>query len=157
MAFLNKNGYNDVYGIEFNDNARKKAQKHGLVYQYNLEKRLPIADKSFDIILQIDIHEHLYNIENFVRETKRILRDHGEVVIFTSNHQHWTKRLQFLFGYIGYKAFGFGEHHVRFISHKILHRLMEQHFNIRHIPRSYGLNNLLKRHCWYVCTKRKGR
>lgn len=154
MEHLYYNDITNLEGIEINEVLRKYASKWGKVHGYNLEHPLPIKDKTYDILLQVDIHEHLYNVEQFVKESHRILKDGGLVIIYTSNHQHWTKRLLFLFGYIGYKAFGFGEHHVRFVSHDIMHKWLHPYFNMTHIPRKLPFNNLLKRECWYVCRKK---
>lgn len=154
MEFLKEKGFQNLYGIEINDKLRKKASSYGTIYGYDLEKKLPIKDKTFDVVLEIDIHEHLYNIENFISETARIMKDDGYLVIFTSNHQHISKRIMFLFGIIGYKAFGFGEHHVRFVSHDIFKKWLEPYFDIKHVPRQVPLNNVFKRHCWYVCRKK---
>ena len=154
MEFLRSKGFSNVSGIEINDKLRKKASKYGKVYGYDLETKLPIKDKTYDAVLEIDIHEHLYNIENFVSETARIMKDDGVLVIFTSNHQHISKRLMFLFGIIGYKAFGFGEHHVRFVSHEIFRGWLEPYFKVTHVPGPVPFANVFKRHCWYVCRKK---
>ena len=46
--------------------------------EIDLEKTLPIADKSFDAVLCFNLLEHVFNFESALREIFRILRKNYE-------------------------------------------------------------------------------
>lgn len=50
---------------------------------------LPVKDSSFDIVISIDVHEHLEDCAEFNRELARITRPRGTVVVTTPNGDRW--------------------------------------------------------------------
>lgn len=46
---------------------------------------LPVADDSFDVVVTIDVHEHLDACEPFSKELARIIRPGGRVLVTTPN------------------------------------------------------------------------
>lgn len=59
---------------------------------------LPFADRSFDIVVCLDILEHLLEPLSVLKDAKRILRDDGTIVISVPNHFYWPMRLLQLLG-----------------------------------------------------------
>ncbi len=44
---------------------------------------IPVPDAAFDVVVSIDVHEHLQNCEEFNRELKRVTRPGGYVIVTT--------------------------------------------------------------------------
>ncbi len=63
----------------------------------DLEKPFPIPDQSFDIALCINVLEHIFNYQNVISETFRILKPGGQAVVAVpfliqvhpSPHDYW--------------------------------------------------------------------
>ena len=65
--------------------------------QVDANKELPWNNEYFDIIISVETLEHLENPWNFIRETHRILKPKGKLIITTPNVESWISRLFFLF------------------------------------------------------------
>ena len=48
--------------------------------QLDLEKNLPISDKSYNSVIAINLFEHIFNIQNLIEEIYRILDDEGKLI-----------------------------------------------------------------------------
>ncbi len=85
------------YGVEIDDANVQACVERGVnVIQLNLEAGLALfADRSFDVVLQIDTLQHLRNAEIMLRETARVGR--MGIVAFP-NFGHWPNRLAVLRG-----------------------------------------------------------
>jgi methionine biosynthesis protein MetW len=85
------------YGVEIDDANVQACVERGVnVIQLNLEEGLAVfADRSFDVVLQIDTLQHLRNAEIMLRETARVGR--MGIVAFP-NFGHWPNRLAVLRG-----------------------------------------------------------
>jgi SAM-dependent methyltransferase len=59
---------------------------------------LPFSDRTFDVVACLDILEHLIEPMAVVKETIRVLRDEGTIVISVPNHFYWPMRLRLLLG-----------------------------------------------------------
>lgn len=63
----------------------------------DITKSLPYEDNSFDIIIGIEIMEHVFDHEVFFRECYRILKPYGKLIISTPNILSLKSRLRFFF------------------------------------------------------------
>ena len=50
------------------------------ILKLDLEKNLPISDKSYNSVLAINLFEHIFNIQNLIEEIYRILDDEGKLI-----------------------------------------------------------------------------
>lgn len=85
------------YGVELDDGHVIECAQRGLnVIQRNLDEGLSIfADRSFDVVLQLDTLQNLHRIEPLLRETVRV----GRVgIVSLPNFAHWPNRLAVLRG-----------------------------------------------------------
>jgi len=68
--------------------AKQIAEMEGLLGETVLRgdpARLPVDDESFDLVVTIDVHEHLDDPESFNRELHRAVRAGGTVIVTTPN------------------------------------------------------------------------
>ena len=78
---LIKRGY-DVSGLDLNQTKQSMG-----IYHCNIEtEAFPFKDKTFDIILMMEVIEHLgINPINAIQESRRVLKDDGIFVLTTPN------------------------------------------------------------------------
>lgn len=97
-------GAKEVYGVDINEEALKKAQAKGIkVAKVDLNKEpLPFPSEFFDIVLMQEVIEHLTNPDNAIEEAYRTLKPKGYFLISTPNLAWWVNRLALLFGYQPY-------------------------------------------------------
>ena len=51
--------------------------------------RIPVGDRLFDVVVSIDVHEHLDDCASFTGELQRITRPGGRVIVTTPNGDPW--------------------------------------------------------------------
>lgn len=94
-----KGYYSDYLGLEFSQEQVKKARRRGFAVRHaNLNKKIPLPDASFDIILASEILEHIYDTEFFLEEIHRILKPEGILFLTTPNIASLGSRIKLLFG-----------------------------------------------------------
>jgi SAM-dependent methyltransferase len=75
-----------IYGIEKDDKLAFKAKEKGIkVLKIDANKKFPLKSNFFDIVVSNQVLEHLWNIDGFYREVKRILKPNGYALISTVN------------------------------------------------------------------------
>jgi SAM-dependent methyltransferase len=52
-------------------------------------ERIPVDDASFDVVVSIDVHEHLRDCRAYARELHRVTRPTGHVIVTTPNGDAW--------------------------------------------------------------------
>ena len=85
------------YGVEIDDSNLQACVARGVdVIQLNREDGLAMfADRSFDVVLQLQTLQHLRNTETMLRETARVGR---MGIVSFPNFAHWPNRLSILKG-----------------------------------------------------------
>jgi len=63
----------------------------------DITKPFPYADNSFDLLIAIEVSEHITDHENFFSESGRILRPGGKLYLTTPNILTLKSRIRFLF------------------------------------------------------------
>lgn len=90
-----------IYGIEIVPSLRKEAEARGLqMIADDMQQTIPLADDSIDIILSMQVIEHLYFTDRYLQEMHRLLKkDTGIFVLNTTNLAAWHYRVQLLLGF----------------------------------------------------------
>ena len=137
---------NKLIGI---DNVKKfieLGKKKGYdIIEHDLEKPLPLKNKSIDIINCQQVIEHLLDTQEFIREIHRKLKMNGYLLIGIPNFNSFASRIRFLFGYrpLQYSPvlqWSFGNHKSMFNLNDIKKLLIDNNFKIEKI---YGLDLFL--------------
>jgi len=82
-CWWNVSGY-PVVGVDVNENMLRWAKQHNRLIDYRITLDLSqtgLADKSMDIVVMSETLEHLLNLEETIREVRRILKDDGVFLI----------------------------------------------------------------------------
>jgi SAM-dependent methyltransferase len=106
----------------------------------DLEKPFQIQDAQYDYVLCINVLEHIFNYQNVIAETKRILKPGGQAIIAVpfliqvhpSPHDHWRftgETLERLF-----TEAGFTEVKVEAIGTGVFGAATQLKFNILQVP-----------------------
>lgn len=145
---------NTKIGVDFIPESESIKVNLDEYYQEDLNKGLPEKIKSgekFDYILMLDILEHLYNYENILTESKKLLRSDGKIILSLPNIANVYVRLSLLFGRFTYGDKGIlDKTHLRFFTYGSIKKLLKTHNleiikkNVTPIPIIEVLPNLLK-------------
>lgn len=84
----------EVVGLDIN----LEAAKEPWVVSCDISKQWPVEAASFDLVICLDVAEHLENPEHILNEAKRVLKDSGKLIFGVPNHFDLRQRLRILFG-----------------------------------------------------------
>lgn len=89
-----------IYGIDIDEDYIKLSEKKGIkMYKADAEKKLPFKSDYFDLVSANQIIEHLMDVDGFVKETYRILKPNGTLLISTENLSSWHNLAALLLGW----------------------------------------------------------
>ncbi len=66
--------------------------------QLDLNEDLPFPDRAFDLVVMLEVIEHVVRAENALREIWRVLSPGGQLLLSTPNHAFYKSRLRALKG-----------------------------------------------------------
>lgn len=126
LSWLKKSGLaNWVAGVDINQEELQAARKNNVDFVKNgnvedgIEALLADAGGPFDVILYLDVLEHLYNPWSVVADTKNCIVQGGCVISSIPNTQNIRVILPLLFGKWEYKDCGLlDKTHIRFFTKK---------------------------------------
>lgn len=88
-----------VTGVDVSSVAIEKFRQAGFDgKQCDISYGIPFHDHSFDLVFASDVIEHLVDTEAFLKETYRVLRPSGRLILSTINSSFWVFRLFCLLG-----------------------------------------------------------
>jgi SAM-dependent methyltransferase len=89
-----------MHGFEIAATALAAATQRGIktAVWISGEQACPAEDGSFDAIIALDVIEHLFDTDVFLRELYRVLAPGGHMIIGTPNLAWWWSRLRLLAG-----------------------------------------------------------
>ncbi len=141
LAYLKEQKYCDwVAGIELSEEAaRQAASVLDEVHIGNVEQMdpLPIAGDSIDLLLCLDVLEHLIDPWTTLRRLRSLLRSRGMVIVSIPNIRHYKVLADLIFkGRFDYDPDGgiLDSTHLRFFTRRSAIQLLEQAgFHIRKV------------------------
>lgn len=108
----------NVYGLDLNPKRQKERVTKG-----NAEN-LPYKDSVFDTLISGELIEHLENPDNFLKESKRVLKNNGIIIITTPNKNSWIN--------LFFRSSHIKSHHNLFDMHS-LKKVVENYFIIEKV------------------------
>ena len=127
----------NVVGFDIHQKALAKAKEKGLkTVLGDLEKPWTFANNQFDIVFLLDVLEHVVDIEHCLKESSRVLKPTGKIIIAFPNHFDLRNRLHILFGrgiihwsHQKYEMEAWNYGHVRFLTYSQFTNLLAK-FNL---------------------------
>lgn len=100
QKFKEKIGCSKIFGIDGVSQRLENASKLGVeIKKADLEKKWPFENQIFDVVISNQVIEHMHDLDNFISETKRVLKPGGYAVISTENLASWHNLFALLLGY----------------------------------------------------------
>lgn len=126
VAFLHGLGLH-VTGIDLSATAVEKARRRNLAVDLqvgSLERELPFAKATFDVIWCTEVLEHLFDVHRTLAEFNRVLRD-GGLLLLTTPYHGLLKNLLITFHSFD-RHFNPDISHVRFFTRRTLERCLRR-------------------------------
>jgi SAM-dependent methyltransferase len=87
MNFLMQEGFENSVGVDMSDEALFFCEKKGLSVQKAFANNLPFPTDYFDLIVALDVLEHIENDEEALKEISRVLKKDGLFISTVPAHQ----------------------------------------------------------------------
>jgi len=122
----------DVYAVDgfFNFVIQVKERHYCQLVNFENEK-LPFPDNFFDIIVSLDVFEHIWNTDFSMGEIKRVLKMDGILIMTTTNYNYYKFRFDHLIG--KFHRFTYKSRHKKFYDEYSFHEEIKKHFYINNI------------------------
>lgn len=87
-------------GLDNSRSAVEMGKKNNLDIRLveSVDRNIPFEKNSFDCVYAGEIIEHIYDVNNFLAEIKRVLKKNGQIIITTPNLASLGSRIRLLFG-----------------------------------------------------------
>ena len=100
QKFKEKIGCSKIFGIDGVSQRLLNAKERDVeIKKTDLEHKWPFPNQFFDVIISNQVIEHIHDLDNFISETKRVLKPGGYAVISTENLSSWHNIFALLLGY----------------------------------------------------------
>lgn len=121
-------------GVDISANAVDAVRAKGLeATKIDSADSLPFDDHSFDVVLSVEVFEHLFQPQSACAEIHRVLKPGGILIATVPNVAYWRRRTELaLFGTwnpIGDNLSGeqpWRDPHIRFFTHGAFHRMLSK-------------------------------
>lgn len=108
-----------VKGLDFSEEALRRASQRGIeTQQCNLDEGIPEPDNTYDVVWEGDIVEHVFDPIGLLKESARVLKPNGILLLTIPSDVGLVSRIKMLFGISHqeqmYMTSGFYKHHTFF-------------------------------------------
>jgi ubiquinone/menaquinone biosynthesis C-methylase UbiE len=99
VALARHVGTHEILGLDLEGNLIRQAQAKGVACLVaDLNEGMPVANEAIDVLLALDVVEHLVHTSTFIREAYRVLVPGGYALIATPNLASWHNIFALLLG-----------------------------------------------------------
>lgn len=113
------------------------------IIQADLNNGIPELERKFDIVFAGEIIEHLFDDSKFIRESYKVLKPGGLLIITVPNLVSLINRLMVLFGMMPMTAYATDIFHYHVYNRRKLKKMIkEQNFTLLKATSSYAPFNL---------------
>lgn len=99
LVLAKKIGTKTIFGLDRDAHAMNIARKEGVkVNSVDLNKKMPFKDEAFDVITNIEVIEHLYDTDMFIKELYRVCKKGGYILMATENLASWHNIFALILG-----------------------------------------------------------
>ena len=90
----------EVYGLDISDASIQEARAKGIKVRLCdvEEEELPFPDEEFDLVMALDVLEHVFDPTGVLQKMKRVVKRHGALLICFPNHFDLVNRIRILLG-----------------------------------------------------------
>lgn len=90
----------ELYALNISEEELNKIKQFcKQIFLCDCQDMKPIKDNSFDFVYSVQVLEHLFYPEKFLKEVHRVLKPRGILILSTPNLAAWFNRFLLLFGY----------------------------------------------------------
>jgi 2-polyprenyl-3-methyl-5-hydroxy-6-metoxy-1,4-benzoquinol methylase len=124
----------EYHGLELAESAVSLARQYGIhAQQHDLGTTFPHIDLTFDVVICIDVLEHLFDPAFALSEMRRVTKPNGHIILSVPNIAHYSNRLRALLG--GFAPGGtpetsslrpWADPHIRFFTVSSLRRFISE-------------------------------
>lgn len=120
--FLGDRGVKNLVAVEIDADAREHVRP---IYREVVESLAQLHGQRFDMVLLLDVLEHMSDPEAFLRDLQSYLTPGGRILISVPNIAHWSVRIPLLFGSFNYTSRGILDRtHLQFFTRKRVYELL---------------------------------
>ena len=90
----------------FDESTSKRLDKIKFIRYKPENKNIPLSNAKFDLIIAMDVIEHVIDTDEFLNEIKRLLKDDGKAIITTPNYSNLKFTLKYIMGHMAHDPLG---------------------------------------------------
>lgn len=130
LELLSQRTSSQPFGIDISPVSVKIARRRGIKASVrDLSQKLPYPDNSFDLVIALEVIEHLFDTDFFLSEINRVTKKRGLLILSTPNLASLSNRLKLLLGfypkYLEYSRDGAG--HLHLYTPRVLSSQLQRH------------------------------
>jgi 2-polyprenyl-3-methyl-5-hydroxy-6-metoxy-1,4-benzoquinol methylase len=138
---LEELGYSNLFGVDGSESAVqyiKTRVQHARVLHMDIEKDgLPFPNEHFNIVICMEVFEHLYDPVSAVNEIARVIRPGGYGIFSFPNEYRLTQRINFLMGRSISSPLRTGGH-IKFFNRDLVVKFVGEYLRIHRV---YAVGN----------------
>lgn len=119
---LKERGFTQLYAVEIDAEARQHVRE---IYTGTASDVAAFSDQKFDLILLLDVLEHMMDPFEYWARMTSMLSPGGKILISLPNVAHWSVRIPLLFGIFDYHDRGIMDRtHYQFFTRKRVREML---------------------------------